>query len=128
MERLLLIASGASGFLAVALGAFGAHGLKAHLAQVADGAARLGHWETAAHYHLVHSLALSLAAYLAQRDGGPLAAAAGGCFAAGILLFSGSLYTMTLTGARWLGAITPLGGLAMLAGWALCAACAFRLR
>lgn len=100
------------GGLAVALGAFGAHGLKgrveADLLQV---------FETAARYHMYHALALILVGLAAQRAPGAAVTASGWCFTAGILLFSGSLYTMTLTGQRWLGAITPLGGLAFIAGW-----------
>jgi uncharacterized membrane protein YgdD (TMEM256/DUF423 family) len=107
-----------NGFVAVALGAFGAHGLKARLAALADGAQRLAWWETAAHYHLMHALAIGLSAYLAARAPGAAAHASGFCFAAGIVLFSGSLYAMTLTGVRVLGAVTPIGGLLLLAGWA----------
>jgi uncharacterized membrane protein YgdD (TMEM256/DUF423 family) len=119
MERILLALAGIQGFLAVALGAFGAHGLRGRLAGLADGAQRLGWWETAAHYHLAHALATALAAYLVSRGPGSTAAqVAGFCFTGGILLFSGSLYAMTLTGVRALGAVTPLGGLALLAGWA----------
>lgn len=96
------------GFLGVALGAFGAHGLKDHLA-AQPGA--LDWWEKATFYHLVHTVA-ALAALTWTRRALPV-----GLFLAGILVFSGSLYTMALTGQRWLGAITPLGGLALLAGW-----------
>lgn len=118
MERLFLVLAGIFGFLGVALGAFGAHGLKAKLEAAADGAVRLGWWQTGAQYHLVHALALVVAAYLAARQGGTAASVAGFCFAGGIVLFSGSLYTMTLTGVRVLGAVTPFGGLLMLVGWA----------
>jgi uncharacterized membrane protein YgdD (TMEM256/DUF423 family) len=100
------------GATAVALGAFGAHGLKARV--TAD---LLVVFETAARYHLVHALAIVTVAGAADRFPGPCAAAAGWLFVAGILLFSGSLYLMVLTGARALGAITPLGGLALIAGW-----------
>lgn len=102
----------AAGFLGVALGAFGAHGLK-------DVFARTGGeswWETASFYHLLH------AAVLLWVAGRPRPArAAFWCFLAGIALFAGSLYAMALTGERRLGAITPLGGLALLAGWTLLA-------
>lgn len=96
-----------TGALAVALGAFGAHGLKqgvtdAHLLEV---------WDTGARYHLVHAVVLLV---LASR-GGPVWAER--LLLAGIVLFSGSLYLMTLTGARWLGAITPLGGVCFILGW-----------
>lgn len=117
--------SGTSGFLAVALGAFGAHGLKARLADVADGAKRLGWWETAAHYHLMHALALGLVAFVIARA--PAARFAGVAFLLGTLLFAGSLYLMALGGPRWLGAITPLGGLSLLAGWAILAWCGVSL-
>lgn len=119
--KLLLVLSSVNGLLAVLLGAFGAHGLKKHLATAVDGAQRLEWWQTAAHYHLTHALALGLAAFLASRIDGALPAWAGYSFTAGILLFSGSLYVMTLTGVRALGAVTPLGGLLLCAGWALCA-------
>jgi uncharacterized membrane protein YgdD (TMEM256/DUF423 family) len=118
MERLFLILAGVNGFLAVALGAFGAHGLKAKLAPLPDAAQRLAWWETAAHYHLMHALALGLAAYLAARAPGTAASTAGFAFVLGIVLFSGSLYAMTLTtGVRALIAATPLGGLCLLVGW-----------
>lgn len=116
-----LTASGVSGFLAVALGAFGAHGLQARLADAPDAAKRLGWWQTAAHYHLMHALALFAVAMLVARA--PQARFAGVAFALGTLLFSGSLYLMALGAPRWLGAVTPFGGLAFLAGWALLAWC-----
>lgn len=133
MERFALLASGCSGFLAVALGAFGAHGLKARLEPLADGAKRLEWWTTAAHYQVVHALALGLVAYLVgtytSRGAGvstslQIAAIA---FVVGTVLFSGSLYVMTLTGIRALGAVTPLGGLAFLVGWACIAVAAWKL-
>lgn len=102
-----------SGFFAVALGAFGAHGLKARL-----GPEMLGIFQTAVQYQFYHSLAWLLVAVLALR--GPVATAlrlSGYCFGAGILLFSGSLYVLALSGAHWLGAVTPLGGIAFLLGW-----------
>lgn len=124
MDRILLGVGSVSGFLAVALGAFGAHGLKSRLAALPDQAQRLAWWETGAHYHLVHSLAICVAALaLARGIGGQ---ATGWCFLAGIALFSGSLYVMTLTGVKALGAITPIGGVLMLAGWAQLAWAAFR--
>lgn len=110
------ILTGVNGFLAVALGAFGAHGLERWLSGLENAAQRIGWWQTAAHYHLTHALALAVAAHLSSKDP-TLGKIAGVCFQLGIVLFSGSLYTMTLTGVRWLGAITPLGGLALLAGW-----------
>lgn len=125
MERIALILCAVNGFLAVALGAFGAHGLKGRAWE--DVAQRLSWWETAAHYHLVHAVALGLAGYLAARSPGAPATVAVWSLTAGILLFSGSLYTMTLTGIRVLGAVTPLGGLCLLAGWASMALAASRL-
>lgn len=117
MDRVLMIMAGAYGALAVGLGAFGAHGLRGKLELLADGAKRLEWWQTAAHYHLVHALAIGLCAWAAARFSGSTAPTAGFLFAAGVLLFSGSLYVMTLTGIRGLGAITPLGGLLLIAGW-----------
>lgn len=117
MERLPLILAGVLGFLGVALGAFGAHGLKNRLAGLSDGEQRLAWWNTGAQYHLLHALAIGLAAV---RPGPTQAgsALAPWLFLGGIALFSGSLYAMTLTGRRALGAVTPLGGLLLLAGWA----------
>lgn len=124
MHRLFFTLAAALGFLSVALGAFGAHGLTSRLSGLADGAQRLEWWKTAALYHLTHALALALAAGLfGATRGGRVACVA---FCVGIALFSGSLYVMTLTGARWLGAVTPLGGLALLTGWAALAVAAFR--
>jgi len=117
MERTALLLAGVLGFLGVALGAFGAHGLKKRLAAAADGDQRLAWWNTGAQYHLIHALAIGLSALRPD----PVhhgSAAAPWLFAGGIALFSGSLYAMTLTGRRALGAITPLGGLLFLAGWA----------
>ena len=125
--RIFLLLAGLNGFLAVALGAFGAHGLKGRLEPLADGALRLGWWQTAAQYHLAHALALGLVALLADRVGGGLPRTAGWAFQVGILLFSGSLYAMTLGGVRALGAVTPLGGVALLVGWACVAMAALRL-
>jgi uncharacterized membrane protein YgdD (TMEM256/DUF423 family) len=115
--RTLLALSAINGFLAVALGAFGAHGLKARLSTLEDQAARLAWWETASQYQMAHALAIGLCALLVERSASSLAQTAGFSFAAGILLFSGSLYVMTITGSRALGAITPLGGLCFLVGW-----------
>ena len=105
----------------VACGAFGAHGLKNHV-----GPDLLAVFETGARYHLVHALALLAVGWAAARWPGPLVTASGWLFLVGIVLFSGSLYLMTLTGARWLGAITPLGGLAFITGWITLAVAALR--
>ena len=96
------------GFLAVALGAFGAHGLKPTLVQNGT----LAVFETGALYHLAHAVVLLV---IAQRE--PLSRAAFVLFVVGIVVFSGSLYVLAITNMKWLGAITPLGGLSLLAGW-----------
>lgn len=98
----------AAGFLAVALGAFGAHGLKDILTQ--NGTATV--WETAVFYQFIHAVMLFV---VAERK--PLTAGPWWCFLAGIVIFSGSLYLLATTNARWLGAITPVGGISFLAGW-----------
>lgn len=128
MERIALLAAGILGFLSVALGAFGAHGLKAKLAPLADGAQRLDWWALGAQYQAIHALALGLVAWIATRtsSGGVTVATYG--FLAGCLLFSGSLYVMALTGIRVLGAVTPLGGLGFLVGWAGVIAAAWSLK
>jgi len=97
-----------SGLCSVALGAFGAHALKARLSPEL-----LTVFETGARYQMFHALALLFVATLAPR-----ASIAGWLFVAGTVLFSGSLYGLALTGVRWLGAITPFGGLCFIAGWA----------
>jgi uncharacterized membrane protein YgdD (TMEM256/DUF423 family) len=103
------------GGLAVATGAFGAHSLKDRLHELGTTST----FETAAHYHMVHALAVLAVGLLALvgRSGSALSAA-GWAFLVGILLFSGSLYGLALTGTKWLGAITPLGGVSFLVGWA----------
>jgi len=120
--------SGALGFLAVALGAFGAHGLQKLLAGAEEAERRMEWWKTGASYHLAHALALAVAAFLASRGAGGAASVAGGAFLGGVLLFSGSLYVMALGGPRWLGAVTPVGGLMFLVGWTAVVVAAFRLR
>lgn len=135
VSRLFLVLSASNGFLAVALGAFGAHGLRQRLGALADGAKRLEWWQTAATYHLAHALALGLVAVASMRSSGApgglsgaASSVAGWAFVVGVILFSGSLYTMALTGARALGAVTPLGGLAFLVGWAALFVAALRAR
>lgn len=100
--------------LGVAAGAFGAHGLKGLVP-----AELLTSWETACRYQIYHALMLVILGLLGERLPAKVVSQAGILFALGILLFSGSLYLMTLTGFRLLGAVTPLGGVAFLAGWAL---------
>jgi len=114
-----MMMAAANGFMAVAMGAFGAHGLKKQLAALPDLAQRLEWWETAARYQMYHALALGLLAVLATRVTWGGTTAAGWAFQLGILFFSGSLYVMTVTGWRMLGAVTPLGGLGLLTGWVL---------
>jgi len=106
------VAGSVLGFLGVAFGAFGAHALRGRV-----GAADLATFETAVRYHLLHALALLAVAWLASREESGPSALAGWSFLAGGFLFSGSLYLMVLTGIRWLGAVTPLGGIAFLVGW-----------
>ncbi len=116
MEKLFFALGSASGFLSVALGAFAAHGLKARLQPE-----MLSVFETGVRYQMFHAVALLAVAWAHSRWPGTAVVAAGWLFVAGTLVFSGSLYALGLTGARFLGAITPFGGLAFLAGW-LCLA------
>jgi uncharacterized membrane protein YgdD (TMEM256/DUF423 family) len=107
--------------LAVAAGAFGAHGLRGRL-----DADMLAVFETGARYQMYHGLALLAVAWAVTRWPDGYATAAGWCFVTGIAVFSGSLYALALSGVRVLGAITPLGGVAFLVGWGLLAATAWR--
>lgn len=111
------------GALGVALGAFGAHGLKTRVS-----AEMVAIWETAARYHVLHALALLATGWAGERWPGAYGTAAGWLFLAGIVLFSGSLYGLALTGVRALGAITPIGGLCLIAGWVCLAVAATRGR
>ncbi|MEO8044142.1 MAG: DUF423 domain-containing protein [Spartobacteria bacterium] len=108
MNTPLFRLAAALGFLAVALGAFGAHALKATL--IANDTTEA--WKTAVLYHFVHTVLLLILALLPAVSRTPST-----LFVAGIVLFSGSLYLLALTNIKWLGAITPLGGLCFLAGW-----------
>jgi len=112
-QRIWLVIASLGGFSGVALGAFGAHALRGRLAETA-----LAAYHTAVEYQLWHSLALLGVALLLELRTGRLLGLAACSFALGILLFSGSLYLLALTGVRGFGAITPLGGLAWLLGWA----------
>jgi len=112
MDRLFFGLGTLSAFLAVAAGAFGAHALRERLAP-----GQLAVFETAARYQMYHALGLVAVAWAVSRWPGGPAQWAGWLFVAGTLLFSGSLYLLALSGIRWLGAITPLGGVAFLAGW-----------
>ena len=119
-DRLFFLLGSLSALVSVAAGAFGAHALRARLAPDL-----LAVFETAARYQMYHALALLAVAWAVGRWPGPLVVWAGWLFVAGTLLFSGSLYALALSGVRWLGAITPLGGVCFLAGW-LCLALAAR--
>lgn len=112
-----MIVAGVLGALAVGLGAFGAHGLEGMLEGAEDAAKRLGWWRTAVSYHLPHAVAVGLCGWLAGRSGGAAPTVAGVAFTVGVAVFSGTLYAMALGAPRWLGAVTPLGGLALIVGW-----------
>lgn len=120
MDRVFFALGAVSGFISVAAGAFGAHALRSRLTPE-----YLGIFETAARYQMYHALALLAVAWAITRGSGSTAQWAGWLFVAGTVLFSGSLYALALTGTRWLGAITPLGGVAFLAGW-LCLALSWK--
>ena len=121
MDRLLYIGAAAAGFLGVAFGAFGAHALRARLEPD-----MLAVFETGVRYQMYHSFAAFAAAWAFARWPQRVFGVAGVLFLAGIVVFSGSLYLLALTGERWLGALTPLGGLAFLAGWLMLAIGAWR--
>ena len=123
MQLFVMIGS-LNALLGVGLGAFGAHGLKSRVTPE-----MLTVWQTAVQYHLVHALGLLLIGILAQLlPETVMVRQAGWALLLGVVLFSGSLYLMVLTGVRMLGAITPLGGLAFLAGWGLLALAAWGAR
>ena len=124
-----IVAGAVLAALGVAAGSFGAHGLEQWLAERAaedsDASAfvaqRLDQFETGVRYHLVHALALVLVGLLRARTASKALAAAGSCFLAGVILFSGMLYALVLTDTPRLGMIVPIGGLSYIAGWALLA-------
>lgn len=120
--RIWLFIAAVNGGFAVLCGAFAAHGLSSRLAPDA-----LGIFETGARYHMYHALAIGLAALVPGGPGARRAGAAAALFLTGIVLFSGSLYLLALTGNRMLGFVTPIGGLAFVAGWLLLAMAALRL-
>ncbi len=113
--HLFIAIASISGFLAVMLGAFGAHGLKDRLSPDL-----MAVWHTAVQYHFWHTLALFGVGILLSQNGqaSKWLATSGWLFTVGIVFFSGSLYVLSLSGIRWLGAITPIGGLLWLLGWA----------
>lgn len=110
--KILLVLGAINGALAVMLGAFGAHGLKSRVDE-----SLLQTWSTASEYHFYHALALLLTGVLARQLGGSGIVTAGWILFAGMTIFSGSLYLLVLTGQRWLGAVTPIGGTALILGW-----------
>ncbi len=112
MDRIFFIVGSLSAFLAVALGAFAAHGLKSRLSPE-----MLSIFEVGVRYHIYHAFALLAVGLALTRWPGAGTTAAGWLFLAGTVVFSGSLYLLSLTGMRWLGAVTPLGGAAFLLGW-----------
>lgn len=119
--RLQVILASLVLFIGVGTGAFGAHGLKQHV-----GPELLATWQTAVLYQLVHGLGMLVLAMLYERHGGTLLRAAGVTMLAGILIFSGSLYVLVLSGQKWLGAVTPIGGVAFLLAWGMTALAAYR--
>jgi uncharacterized membrane protein YgdD (TMEM256/DUF423 family) len=112
LERVFAVVGAVSGFLSVAAGAFGAHALRQRLTPEL-----LAVFETGVRYQVYHALALFAVAWAASRWSAPQIAWAGWLLITGTVLFSGSLYALALTGSRWLGAITPIGGICFLAGW-----------
>lgn len=119
--KIWLLLGATNGLLAVAFGAFGAHGLKARA-----GAVELAAFETGAQYHMYHALALVAVAWAASIAPTSLTTMAGWAFCIGILLFSGSLYYLGITGSRSLVLMTPMGGIAFLVGWFCLAVAAYR--
>jgi uncharacterized membrane protein YgdD (TMEM256/DUF423 family) len=113
MDKTFLLLGAVAAFLAVTLGAFGAHGLRARLSPE-----MMAVFQTGVQYHMYHALAIILVGGIMGHLSGWLIQSAGWCFVAGIVLFSGSLYLLAMTGVTILGAITPIGGLCFLAGWA----------
>jgi uncharacterized membrane protein YgdD (TMEM256/DUF423 family) len=113
MDRTFMLIGALAGVVGVGLGAFGAHGLRSRLSPE-----MLAVFETGVRYHMYHALALVATAALMGRLDGRFISSAGWLFTAGIVLFSGSLYVVALTGVTIFGAITPIGGVAFLAGWA----------
>ncbi len=114
MDRFFFIVGAIMAFLAVALGAFGAHALKNRLTPD-----MLEIFEVGVRYHMYHALGLLAVAWATSRWPESNVTAAGWAFIVGIIIFSGSLYILSMTGMRWFGAVTPLGGLAFLIGWAI---------
>jgi len=114
MDRFFFTAGAIAAFVGISLGAFGAHSLRTKLTPE-----MLAIFEIGVRYQMYHAFALIALAWAANRWPEVKFNGAGWCFIAGIIVFSGSLYILSLTGMRWLGAITPIGGLGFLAGWAI---------
>ncbi len=112
MARWWLLIASIAGFLGVAGGAFGAHALKARISEQ-----MLANFNTGTQYLMVHAVALLVVGVLAGRENVGDLSAVGWCFTIGMLIFTGSLWVMALTGQRWLGAITPFGGTSLIIGW-----------
>ena len=121
VDRFFVVVGSVCAFLAVALGAFAAHGLKTHLVPES-----LATFETGVRYQMYHALALLAVGFACSRWPGPVVVAGGCLFLLGIVLFSGSLYALSFGAMRWLGVVTPLGGVAFLAGWLCLAWAAWR--
>ena len=121
MDRVFFAIGALSAFLGVAAGAFGAHGLKSRVTPE-----MLGVFEVGVRSQVYHAFALIACAWAATKWPGPLVNTSGWLFVVGTVVFSGTLYALSLTGVRWLGAVTPLGGLAFLAGWICLALAALR--
>lgn len=112
MQKILFLTGAIFGFLSVLFGAFGAHGLKQHLSPE-----MLVIFETGVRYQMYHALALLAAAWAVTVFDSKLISRAGTCFTAGIIIFSGSLYILALSGIKMFGAITPIGGVLLIVGW-----------
>ena len=121
MDRIFFGLGALSAFLGVAAGAFGAHGLKSRLTPD-----MLAVFDVGVRYQIYHAFALLICAWAITKWPGTLVNTSGWLFVAGTIVFSGSLYALSLSGVRWLGAITPFGGLAFLAGWLCLAAAMWR--
>ena len=121
MERVFFVLGALSGFIGVAAGAFGAHGLKSRLS-----AEMLSIFEVGVRYQMYHAFALIAVAWVQSKRPSTLVTTGGWFFAIGTVLFSGSLYLLSVSGVGWFGAIAPLGGLAFLAGWVCIAWAAWR--
>jgi uncharacterized membrane protein YgdD (TMEM256/DUF423 family) len=123
MERIFFVFGALSAFIGVAAGAFGAHGLKNRI-----DIEMLAVFEVAVRYQMYHAFGLIAAAWVQSKWPSTFAAAGGWLFIVGTILFSGSLYVMSVGGTKWLGAVTPAGGLAFLAGWLCLALAGWRVR